>query len=264
MRPLHRVRAVALIAVLALAACQNQSSALLTDPRAILDAAVASTIGASSVRVDLSAEGELVFDPLGIGTGTPIALRDTTATADVDLAGGDSRLTFAAPGLLGLAGELLVVDGTTYLKTSLTGSRYQVMGATDPVPSGSPATASMLAGLTELLARPELTPVKGDDVPCGTGDCYTVRIQLTAEELAALGLGDVAVPGGLPIPIPDLSAASADLTLRVDQASTRLTGMTADVDLAAAGNVILEVTFTKWDEPVSVAAPPAEEIQPAS
>jgi hypothetical protein len=244
-------------------ACQNQSVPLLTDPNAILQAAVASTISATSVRIDLSAEGELVVDPLGTGAGAPISIRGTTASADVDLAGGDARATFAAPGLLGLAGELIAAGGTVYLKSTLSGPQFQVVATGDDLPGASPDRTTLLTGLTDFLAQPGLDPVKGDDVPCGTGTCYVVTVQLTADELAALGVDALPIPSGLPIPLPDLTDAAIGLTIRVDQASTRLAGLTAAMDLADAGNVTAEFTFTKWDEPVSIEAPPPDQVAPA-
>jgi hypothetical protein len=244
-------------------ACQNQSVPLLTDPNAILQAAVASTVTATSVRIDLSAEGELVVDPLGTGAGAPISIRGTTASADVDLAGGDARATFAAPGLLGLAGELIAAGGTVYLKSTLSGPQFQVVATGEDVPGASPDRTTLLTGLTDFLAQPGLDPVKGDDVPCGTGTCYVVTVQLTAEELAALGVGSLPIPSGLPIPLPDLADAAVELTVRVEQASTRLAGLTAVLDLADAGDVTAEFAFTKWDEPVSIEAPPPDQVAPA-
>lgn len=253
---------LALASLMGLSACQNQSVPLLTDPTEILQAAVASTITASSVRIDVSAEGALVVDPLGTGAGAPISLRGTTASADVDLAGGETRATFAAPSLLGMAGEVIVADGTVYLKSTLTGPQYQVVADQGDAAS-PPARETLLTGLTDLLSRPGLDPVKGDDVPCGTGTCYTVRIELTPEELAAIGVGDLPIPSGLPIPLPDLADASVDLTIRVEQATTRLAGLTVALDLADAGELTAEVTFTKWDEPVAVDPPPPDQVAPA-
>lgn len=258
-RSLRRSLALAAAVLVALAGCQP-SVPLLTDPRAIVEAAVTTTAAASTVRLDLGVEGELVIDPLGTGAGAPIALRGTTATADIDLAGGDARVTFSSPGVLGLAGELISLDGTTYLKTSLTGPQYQVIGTDGAAPGAPPDRTTMLAALLEVLGRPELAPEKGEDVPCGTGTCYTIAVAVSPAELVSLGLGDVPLPSGLPIPLPDLTAAAIDVTLRIDQSTTRLAGLTAELDLADAGALTVEATFTKWDEAVSIAAPSPEEI----
>lgn len=238
----------------------------LTDPKAILAAAVTSTAAARMVRVDATADGTVSLDLLGMGTPSPIDLDGTTASADLDLANGNARTTFSAPGLLGLTGEVIALDGTSYVKTTLTGALYRVepLGPEVAVPSGE-VRNTVLKGLTDLLADSRLQPVKGDDVPCGSTTCYEVDIRLGPADLAALGLDDLGAPAGLPVPIqmPDLSAASLDLAVLVAKDTTRLTGVNVTADLGGgAGAATLDVTFSKWDEPVTIAAPPADQLAP--
>lgn len=243
--------------VLVLAACQGQPVTLLDDPDAILAAAATTTSAATSVHVDLTADGTVTIDALGTGVGTPIDLSDTTAAADFDLQSGETRATFSAPGLLGLAGEAIVADGTAYIKTTLTGPKYRA------TPVGE-SPEKPLAGLTDLLAQTGLDPVKGADVPCAGGTCYTVEFQLTADDFGDLLGSNVQLPAGLPIPIPDLSAATVDLTLQVEQATTRLSGITAELHLGEMGDPTVQATFSKWNEPVSISAPPADQVEAAS
>jgi hypothetical protein len=160
-----------------------------------------------------------------------------------------------------------VVDGTSYLKSTLTGALYRALpiAADGPLPSGA-ARAGILKGITDLLSRPELDPVKGGDVSCGSATCYRIEITLSPADLAALGLGDMEAPAGLPIPIPlpDLSAATVDLAVLVAQDTTRLAGITATTDLGADGAATLDLTFSKWDEPVSISAPPPDQVAPGT
>jgi hypothetical protein len=265
--------------ILLVAACGGtpQASAL-TDPTAILTASASTTAAATSVHADVKADGNLSLDLTGTGNALPLSLAGTTANADVDIAGGDAHATFALPGVLGLRGELIAVDGTSYVKTSLTGPLYRStsLGAGGAAaPSASPDTAKMLEALTTFLARPELAPTKGEDVACGNGTCYTVHIELTPEELAALGAdaGSVALPSALPVPMPDLGDLGVDLTVHVDQATTQLAGLTAVISsggpaasaspAAGATSLTVDVTFSKWNESVTVTAPPADQVQPA-
>ncbi len=254
----------AALLTLGLAACQSQAAPTISDPKAILAAAATSTAAATSVRLDVSASGALAVDLLGTGSGAPIDLDGTTATADIDLAGRDARATFSIPGLLGIAGEAIAIDGTTYLKSTLTGPQYVVTQTGDPLAGASETPESLLAGLTDFLAQPELAPVKGDDVPCVGGTCYTVQIDLTADELGALGGGGVQLPTDLPIliPMPDLGSATLQLTARVEQTSTRLSGLTAVLGLGETGELTVELTFSKWNDPVSISGPPADEVAP--
>ena len=270
-------RALVLAAAALLAACGSEPQIPeLTDPTEILTAAAASTAAATSVHIDATADGQV---SLGLaGATAPFELEGATATADIDLAAGEGRATFALPGILGIRGEVIVVDGTAYARTSLSGADYiavPIGGAPGEPPgaSGSPVTASFLAALTQALARPELEPTKGADTDCGTNACYSVTIELTADEIATLvgdGIGlDLPIPNDLPIPVPDLSSiAGIDATVLVDKGSGRLAGLSlvvatgADAAVAsAAAEATVEARFSKWDEPVTIEAPPADEVQ---
>jgi hypothetical protein len=255
------------VAALAAGACQSAPPAPeLTDPNAILAAAVTTAASATSVRIDATADGTVALD-LGLGAASEVDLSGTTVSADLDLEAGDARATFSAPNLLGITGELIVVDGTSYVKTSLTGPKYvtQAIGTEAPTPSEG-ISASFLQDLTDFLANPALDPVKGEDVACGSTTCYRVEISLAPEELAALGAGDIEAPAALPIPIPipDMSAATVDLAVLVAKDTTRLAGLEATVDLGAgAGTATADITFSKWDEDVSISAPPADQVTQA-
>jgi hypothetical protein len=265
------------IAVLAVACGGKPAASELTDPTAILQAAATTTAAAKTVHLDVTADGALNLDLMGTGSGTPLQLTGSTATGDVDLKGGDARVTFALPGILGLRGELIAVDGTGYLKTSLTGPQYRSMalgGGAVALPSGSPDTASMLSALSTFLAKPELAPTKGADVECGGTTCYAITISLTPEEIAALSkdTGSIALPSALPVPMPDLGDLGVDLTIQVEKDTTRLAGVKAVVGSGTpaasgspnAGDMTVNVAFSKWDETVTITAPPADQVAPAS
>jgi hypothetical protein len=272
---MHRHRllgpiAFAAVITFVVAACGGTPTASpLTDPDAILKAAATTTATATSFHVDVTADGTLELDLTGTGSSAPLQLSNTTAAADVDIAGGDARATFSVPGLLGLAGEVIAIDGTGYVKTTLTGPLYQQQALGDVptnVPSPDPsAIAAMVADIEEFLARPGVDPVKGEDVQCGTTTCYAVAIELTPEELAALGGESGApLPSALPVPVPiDLGDTSLGLTIRVERDSTRLAGVTVVVGMGDAGELTAELTFSKWNEAVSIGAPPADQVAPA-
>lgn len=248
----------ALVAALVLAACQGQAVKVLSDPKEILAAAATTAAAAKSVHLDVTANGTVALDPLGTGASTPVDLSGSTINADLDLQNARTRATFSAPGLLGLAGELIVADAI-YAKTTLTGPRYRSVPLT-----GQPQHP--LKGLTDLLARTDLQPTKGADAPCAGGDCYTLTMTVTPDDLGGLlGGGQGAAPSALPVPvpIPDVSDATVDLTLHINQATNQLSDATVAVDLGDTGKLTLQGTFTKWNEAVQVAAPPADQVEPA-
>ena len=150
-------RGLVLAASLLIVACNaNSAPSVLTDPKEILKAAAANAATATSFHLDLTADGTLNLDLTGTGVGsTPIKLTGTTAAGDIDIAGKATKLTFAIPGLLGLAGEVIVKDGTAYYKTTLTGALYKKQSAANaPTPSVDPsAVPKMLATLDEVARQ---------------------------------------------------------------------------------------------------------------
>ena len=222
--------------------------------------ATAST--AKTVRIDGAADGTIGLDLAESAAPAAFELSGTTFSADLDLENGDARATFSAPGLLGLTGEVIVVDGTAYLKSTLTGALYRKLSIGTEIPEPSDAArANILDALTDLLANPELDPVKAEDIACGGSTCYQVEIAVSPADLMALGAADLEPIEvfAVPIPLPELAAATVDLTVHVTKDTNRLAGMTADAELGANGAGVLELTFSKWDEPVSIAAPPPEQ-----
>jgi hypothetical protein len=247
-----------LLTALVLAACQGTPIKLLSDPKTILAAAATSTAAATSVHVDLTAEGKLGLDPLGTGTSTPVDLSGSTANADLDLQNGKLHAAFSAPSLFNLAGDVIVADAL-YIKTTLTGPKYRSM----PL---SGERQQPLKGLTDLLARSDLQPTKGADAPCAGGTCYTLDLTLKPGDLVPAASGAIgATPSALPVPVqlPDLSNSTVDLTLHIDQATNRVSDATAVVDMGDLGKLTVQGTFTKWDEPVQISPPPADQVEPA-
>ena len=85
--------------------------------------------------------------PIGGGTGTPLDLTGTTASADVDFAKPAAQGDVRGPGDARPRGEVIAVDGKTYLKTTLTGPLYQESAAGerhsfDPSTIGEPSSTT--------------------------------------------------------------------------------------------------------------------------
>jgi hypothetical protein len=230
----------------------------LTDPKAIVTAALTSTKAAKSVHLAVTANGEAtVALPIAGGTGTPVDLTGTTASADIDFVKPAAKATFALKAGITLNGEAIAVDGKTYLKTSLTGPLYQEsagFSTVDPSRLGG-----VIDAIGNLMLKPGVNLVKGDDVACGSKQCYTVSADLTA---ADLGTQAGSALGSLPI---DLAGATLKLTIRVEKdLPYRLAGITAVLAQPDGKALTVDVTATKWDEPITITAPPADQVKPAS
>ena len=260
-RRLGRLFGLLAAASIAVSACGGASAPGLSDPKEIVTAALRTSQTAKSVHVEATVDGSINADLSGTGApGANVALNGTTASADVDIAAGNVHATFTVPALLGLTGEFIQIGDTSYFKTSLTGDQYQAGKTADSLPVNPGDTKSLVENVGDLLSKPGVEPVKGDDVACGSTQCYTVTIALTAAQLNALG-GGGPVASELPI---DLSAASLKLTLRVEKDSDRLAGLAASIAMGDQGSLSLDLAFSKWDQPVTISAPPADQVNPSS
>lgn len=228
---------------------------VLTDPTAIITAALKSTEAATSVHVDATVDGVVPVTLPGAASSTEVNLTGTTANADVDLKAGEARATFSVPAVLGLAGELIRADSTTYLKTTLTGSKFKVVDGLTTFAVDPTDVSGLIDNLGDFLLTPGVDPVKGEDVACGGTQCYTVVVDLDAEELGAI-LGDGA--SGLPV---DVAGSTLQLTVRVEQTlPNHLAGVSIVLGLPSGEPLTVDLTFSKWDQPVTIDAPAADEI----
>lgn len=258
-RPPAAIALLASVAV-ALSACAGPSRPALTDPTEIITAALTATKGAKSVHVEATLDGTISADLTGAGgPATSLSLAGTTASADVDMAGGKAHATIAVPALLNFNGDLIQIGETTYLKSSLSGPQYEAMQATDELPVDPTDASGIFDDVGDLLLADGIDPVKGDDVDCGGKQCYTVMIELTPDELAALG--GAAATGMLPVELGDASLA---ITLRVERDTYHLAGITTVASLGAQGSLTLDVALSRWDQPFDISPPPADQIKPAT
>ena len=141
------------------------------------------------------------------------------------------------------------------MKTTLTGPQYTVMDAASlPVDPGKPG--GMIDNLGDLLLNNGITLVKGADTSCGTEQCYTVTTELTATDLGVPAAGAIS---NLPI---DLEGAKLKITVLVEKdLPYHLAEVTAVLSLPTNASVTAVLTTSKWDEPVTITAPPADQVK---
>jgi len=234
-------------AALVLAACGAAAKPDLTDPAEIVTKAVAALQQAKTVHLAATVDGTLTADLTGTGIGE-LKLTGTTLEGDLDLAGSNVHLTASVPAFLGLSADIIQVGADTYTKISLAGPKYAKSTSTTGSPT-DPTTA--LKQVQEFLAKPEVSPTKKDDAACGSKKCYQVEINLTADELKTL------MPG------TDVGDATLVVTLLIEKDTLYLTSATALLKGTTVGEVTLTLTLSDWDKPVTITAPPADQVQAA-
>jgi hypothetical protein len=259
-----RAAASLLVGLAVLTGACGPSRPALIDPVEIVTAGLASTEAARTVHLEITVGGEITVEMPGGGTaGTTIKLGGTSASADIDMAGGKGRATFAAPGLLILSGEAIQIGTTSYFKTSLGGPLFEVVEATDALPMDPTDASGIIDDIGDLLLADGVNPVKGDDVDCAGKSCYAVTIDLTAAELAALG-GTAPIPGGLPDLPVDLGEVNLTVTVRVEKETHRLAGIALVMSLGQSGSVTMDIAASNWDQPMDISPPSADQIKPAT
>ncbi len=255
-RPLRSLLAVLAATAMALAACAPSTPAL-TDPVEILRAGAASLGAMDSFHLRGVVDGDVALDFGGISGGAPLPLNGTTLDGDVDVAAGELAVELFAPALLNLRLNLVVADGSAFLRAPILVGDGWVRAPLDGGFAGDPAAA--LDGLQVFLARPELVPEKLPDVRCVGTDCYGVRVVVPAGDIrVALGwLGD-AIPG-----LSGDAVGAVTVTAGVRKDTRQLATLGLDVPAGGTEPLRILLELSRVNEPVTIAPPPADETQGA-
>jgi len=250
---------LAILATLAvvLGACASTPPAApaLTDPKEILTSAVTSLKDVKTFELSSSFSGTVKVPNMG-----DFDLSTIKMTASVDIANSKAKFNLDAPTLLGTKIDALAIGNTTYLKVS--GMLGTMLGAgadkytkneiatPQGQPSANPAdVVKLVADIKAALDKLPTPPTKAADEKCGDQDCYHVTTKVTAADLKALDPTAAAVDGDISV---DLWSRKSDyrpakLAFAVTTAEMGTFGITLDL---------------KYDVPVSVDAPPADQIAP--
>lgn len=250
--------APALIVMLAvLAACQGAPA--LTDPTDIISQGLDATADLKSFHVSLAVDGTVTM-PGSEGT---FSLEGTTLEADIDIGGEQLKVHFAVPALLGLSGDLLVIGHDLYLKTTMTGTKWSHMDAGGFLPGASAAPSAMASPdiqamideVREFLAKDGVVTTKEEDVTCGDRECYHVQVTIPPDVMSD--------PDVDPLMSFDPSSVFGDalvLDLLFDRENLWLTEVATSVDSETAGTFSATVTFSGFDEAVTVSPPPSADV----
>jgi hypothetical protein len=251
-------RSVAVVAILSLvlAACASTPPAApaITDPKEIVAKGATSLTDVKTFEFTGSFTGTVKIPQMG-----DFDLSTIKMAGAVDAKSRNLKFSLDAPTLLGTKLDALVVGNVAYYKVS--GALAMVLGGTAdkytkadvPTASGDPVADATdvtkgVADLQALLAKLPTQPTKGADEKCGDQDCYHVSMKLTAADLKAVD-PSASVDGDMALDI---------WTRKSDYRPAKISLAATTVDMGAFGMVI-EI---KYDVPVSVAAPPADQIAP--
>ncbi len=257
-RPLAPLAAFAAILAVLAAACSSAPAApQLSDPKEILTRSVENLQNLKTVHFKADISGQVKLD-LGGGSGSgSIDLKGTTAEGDLDMAGSKLRATASAPLLLGLTMDMVVIDQTTYIRTSVSGDKYQkTTSSPGPSASGLPTDPKQaIADLkTELDKLPNAPKKLGDEKVNGT-DCYHVQVAIPASDVTdALAAASMS-PAGV---------GDATLDVWVAKDSLRPAKLAVQGGSADTGTLSVAITFSAYDQSVNISAPPADQIQTVS
>lgn len=255
-RSVRRALAAGALLALVAAAC-GPSAPALTDPVEILQAGAASLGEMKTVHIRGLIDGEVPLDLGGGGGGAPLALDGTSIDGDVDVENNALAVELLAPALLNQRLNLIVVDGSAYLRAPIiTGDRWVRQPAEGGI-GGDPGAA--LEGLAAFLARPELEPEMLPDTRCAGTDCYSVRVTVPAEELSdALGSLGSSIPG-----LSGDAVGDVTVTVGVRKDDQRLATVGVEVPVGGTTALTIALELTDVNEPVAIEAPPADEVKDA-
>lgn len=255
----RRPLALAALAVgLVLAGCGGPTAPAMTDPVQILQKGAASLAALKTVHLRGTADGQLALDIGGLGSGGPLSIDGSTLDGDIDVAGKALSIEANVVSLLSLKVDLVAVGGSTYLKAPiLTGGSWVRQPATGSVGGIGADPSAFLSGLSTFLARKDLAPKKLSDARCAGADCYEVQFTVPAAEVrAALGSLGSAIPGLSGEAIGDVT-----VTAGVRKDDLRLGTLGLSIPTAGAKPLVIAIELSKYDEPVTITAPPADQVK---
>jgi len=243
MTPISRRLLVTILAALLLVGCGQPK---LADPRQIITDSLAAMSEVDSFHALLSVDGEISL------TGrASMRVSDATLEGDFDISRRQAQMTFALPSLLGLVGELRLLNEVGFAKTSLTGSDWVRFPLEDkPAPTASASPAVSAAQFEELLNDGTISLQMNDDARCGDADCYSIDVTIANEAVPDNG----ALPSGLPF------TEDFVVTLLIHQDSLLVAGASMELDMGTSGQLSLTATLSDYGVEVNVVEPDPSEV----
>lgn len=249
---LRRFAPAMALLITVLAACQG--SPAIASPTDIITQGLTATTSLKSFHMSLKLEGSVTMP----GSAAKMDLKSTSLEADVDIGGKQAHLTFAVPALLSLSGDVVLIGKDLWVKTSLSGDKYSHMSTStiagaSYAPTASIDTASMVTKVKDFLAKDGVVTKKLADVACGDRQCYQVSVTIPSSLMKSAGA----------VASMDPSTVFGDalvLNLLFDREKLWLTSISTDITSTAMGTFSVALTFSNFDEAVTVSPPPDAQV----
>jgi len=243
----------------------------LSDPSEIVSRSFAQMEAAASVHVDGTLSGSVDPNSLSALLGGPetglsgrFKLDGASITGDVDMVRKALHLTASFPSLFGSSAELLLVDGYTYtkIKTLLSPADQTYTKLKVPTsllqpsagPDSTPDFAEVLKQLKTSLDSAGATAVLVGEEKVVGRDAYHVTESLPADMVTrALEAAGGGAASGV-----SLDLAPVDYWVYVD--SLQPASLQLSFSSPALGTMILALTLTNYDQPVTIQAPPDSQV----
>lgn len=252
------------------------------DPNVIISSVISGGSDIKSFHIKLAVSGTIKAAALQSQAGTSgipitgdVKLDGTAIEGDVDVANAAAHLTLTVPAMAmfggaPISGDVILVNGNLYYKVSLLGPRY---------------TKTDLGSLASSLpvAVPSVLPSPGASAMAGlTDEINQLRTQMQQAGVTATLVGVDQIGGqdanhiSISVPIDKINAAiaaqaSPGTQMKLDSASVdfwvyKSNNRLAQIEIKGAsstlGNLDLMITLTNYDQPVTIAAPAASDVNP--
>jgi hypothetical protein len=254
------------------------------DPSSIITQVISGGTAVKSFHLEIVASGTIKAAALSDAAGGAssaltgdMKLDGTSITGDVDVANQAAHLAVSVPLSTGgqtipVTADVILKDSILYYKASLLGPKYtktdlgalagSLTGGTVAVPTpGASELSGIQDQITQIRSTLDQAGAKATLVgveQIGGKDAYHINISVPLDlinsQIAAAAAGASAAPAGMKI-----DSASVDFWVYKDSnlpAKFEIKGASS-----AIGNIDLTVTITNYDQPVTIAAPAASEIQ---
>jgi hypothetical protein len=264
------------------------------DPSSIITAVLNGTTDVKSFHIKLTVSGTIKAAALaeagsaaggaagGLGSAltSDLKLDGTAIEGDVDLANQAAHITLNVPplpalGNVPITGDVILVSNTLYYQVALLGPKYTKMdlgslgsslGAlSSSLPVSVPTAAASAVGMADQLAQiraqllaagVKVTLVGVDQIGGKPASHINVSVPL---DLLNAQIAAAASPSPAPAKI---DSASIDFWVYTD--SNRIAQAEIKGASSAFGNIDITLTVSNYDQPVTVTAPPAAQINPTT